>query len=90
MSDVRQLAADEGGQPTSDTGGLADPVANAVMVVERAHLVAVVVRVGAGGAGNEKGHGDGGGKNGLHVVLLKESPCSPGPDSYSAVSLTIT
>lgn len=61
-----------------------------MVMMEGAHLVRMMVRARVGGAGNQKRQGDGGGEDGLHVVLPMESPFSPGPESYSAVSLTLT
>ncbi len=44
---------------SADPQVLADPVADTVMVVDRAHLMPVMVRTGAGGDGREGGEGGG-------------------------------
>ena len=50
---------------------LVDPVTNLVVVVPGAHLVTVVMRLGAGDASGEQGRGgDCNGKHDLHGKLL--------------------
>jgi len=71
MISKKKLAAGEGGQLTRFylTGVLADPAANAMMVMVMANAVPVM-REGVGGAGGgQQGQDSGGGYDCLHVSL---------------------